>query len=317
MRKWVFGLVVAGVLGAGGCEPELQGTCDDAARALAMRVACTPEQVPQYAGQALINGSCAGAFCHSSAAKNGSDPENPDSRRGVPAGFDFDLEHARTPAERERLRAHREEIVDERGQIYGVVVEGEMPPRDLPGFDRVRELQGTFADDGSELPTLDTAEGRAILRAWLLCGAPVAERTTADPALPGAPAGDALDATACGVSANTFDALYDGVIRGSCAVDGCHGGTPPTGMMAFPPDDLDAAYASLVGTGAMGAACTDAPRTRVVAGDPDASLLIQKLEGDGTPDGAACGSRMPLGGPYLAPSVIEAFRAWIADGAQR
>ena len=88
-------------------------------------------------------------------------------------------------------------------------------------------------------------------------------------------------------------------------------------MLSLPPDDADAAYAALVGVGAMGAACTDAPRTRVVPGDPAGSLLIQKLEGDGTPDGAACGSRMPLGGPYLPPATIEAFRAWIADGAPR
>jgi len=50
---------------------------------------------------------------------------------------------------------------------------------------------------------------------------------------------------------------------------------------------------------------------RVIPGNPDASFLIQKLEGTQT-----LGDRMPLGGPpYLPQSTIDVVRQWIQDGA--
>ena len=50
---------------------------------------------------------------------------------------------------------------------------------------------------------------------------------------------------------------------------------------------------------------------RVVPGDPDASFLIQKLQGA---DGLL-GGRMPDGGPYLTTATINVIRQWIQDGA--
>jgi hypothetical protein len=47
-------------------------------------------------------------------------------------------------------------------------------------------------------------------------------------------------------------------------------------------------------------------------GDPDASYLIQKLEGR-----AAVGARMPLGAPALPQATIDVIRQWITQGAQR
>jgi hypothetical protein len=49
---------------------------------------------------------------------------------------------------------------------------------------------------------------------------------------------------------------------------------------------------------------------RVVAGQPDASFLVQKLEGTQT-----LGDRMPQGGPYLSQDLINDVRLWIANGA--
>jgi hypothetical protein len=49
---------------------------------------------------------------------------------------------------------------------------------------------------------------------------------------------------------------------------------------------------------------------RVAPGNPDASYLVQKLEGT-----AAVGGRMPLNGPPLSADVIAVIRQWIAAGA--
>jgi hypothetical protein len=50
---------------------------------------------------------------------------------------------------------------------------------------------------------------------------------------------------------------------------------------------------------------------RVKSGDPDASYLVQKLEGH-----AAVGIRMPASGPALATEAIDLIRRWIANGAR-
>jgi hypothetical protein len=51
--------------------------------------------------------------------------------------------------------------------------------------------------------------------------------------------------------------------------------------------------------------------TRVLPNNPDASYLIQKLEGAA----GIVGSRMPLGGPYLESGQILVIRRWIEIGA--
>jgi hypothetical protein len=53
-------------------------------------------------------------------------------------------------------------------------------------------------------------------------------------------------------------------------------------------------------------------RIRVVAGNPDASYLMDKL-GDGLQ--APCGEFMPLGMPSLSSGELQLIRNWIADGA--
>ena len=84
---------------------------------------------------------------------------------------------------------------------------------------------------------------------------------------------------------------------------GCHAGAAaPLGLRL----DEGASYALLVN-----APSVEVPSLmRVQPGDPDASYLIQKLEGT-----AAVGSRMPLNAPPLPQSTIDVIRQWITDGA--
>jgi hypothetical protein len=105
----------------------------------------------------------------------------------------------------------------------------------------------------------------------------------------------------------TLDEIQANVFTPICS--GCHSGpmsdTLPDGM------DLtgaDASFANLVGVPSV-----QAPElSRVEAGDPDNSYLIQKLEGTATE-----GGQMPLGGSPLDQAVIDDIRQWISDGAER
>lgn len=107
----------------------------------------------------------------------------------------------------------------------------------------------------------------------------------------------------------TLDEIQAEVFTPTCSVSGCHtgpmGDTLPGGMDLT---DADASFANLVGVASI-----EVPElSRVEAGDPDNSYLIQKLEGT-----ASEGDRMPLGGPPLDQALIDAIRQWIADGAER
>jgi hypothetical protein len=73
----------------------------------------------------------------------------------------------------------------------------------------------------------------------------------------------------------------------------CHGGSGGLDLQS---------WAGLNAGGASGAT--------VVAGDPDNSLLIKRLEG-------TIGPQMPLGGlPPLSAPEIETIKQWIQEGAQ-
>jgi hypothetical protein len=99
----------------------------------------------------------------------------------------------------------------------------------------------------------------------------------------------------------TFQSIQDQVLTPVCT--GCHAGAAaPLGLRL----DEGASYALLVN-----ASSVEVPALRrVQPGNPDASYLIQKLEGT-----AAVGSRMPLNGPALPQDTIAVIRQWITDGA--
>jgi hypothetical protein len=77
-------------------------------------------------------------------------------------------------------------------------------------------------------------------------------------------------------------------------------------------------YTALVGVKAMGTNlsgggpnCADTGATRVVAGDPTKSLLVDKIE-NMTPQ---CGLHMPPGG-MLTPAEIKQVKDWVMAGAK-
>lgn len=103
----------------------------------------------------------------------------------------------------------------------------------------------------------------------------------------------------------TLASIQENVFTPICAA--CHTGptsaTLPAGM------DLTSAAASF--TSLVGVASIEVPSLeRVTAGNPDASYVVQKIEGT-----AASGARMPFGQPPLSQSTIDAIRLWIANGA--
>jgi outer membrane protein assembly factor BamB len=80
----------------------------------------------------------------------------------------------------------------------------------------------------------------------------------------------------------------------------------------------DVAYAALVGVAAMGSdpagsaqQCAASGLQRVTPGDPDASLLVQKLEHT-----QSCGGPMPSAAETLPAAQLQQVRTWIANGAR-
>jgi len=111
------------------------------------------------------------------------------------------------------------------------------------------------------------------------------------------------------VSAATLDALQASVFTPSCAVSGCHTGPSSASLPSvLDLSTADASYANLVAIPSI----QQPTLSRVAAGDPDNSYLLQKIEGT-----AASGARMPLGGGALDQALIDDMRDWIADGANR
>jgi hypothetical protein len=111
------------------------------------------------------------------------------------------------------------------------------------------------------------------------------------------------------VSGATLDELQASVFTPNCAFSGCHtgptGNTLPAGMDLA---NADASFANLVGITSL----QQPALSRVAAGDPDNSYLVQKIEGT-----AASGARMPLGGGVLDQALVDDIRQWISDGANR
>jgi len=102
----------------------------------------------------------------------------------------------------------------------------------------------------------------------------------------------------------TLASIQDNVFSVRCAIPACHGGGNVQYGLRLDP-----------GFSAGNLINIPSPRNpnliRVVPGDPDASFLIQKLQGA---DGLL-GDRMPDGGPYLTTATVNVIRQWIQDGA--
>lgn len=330
MRRARVVLLLLPALALAGCPPRVGSRANDCDDELARTVVYRLDGTPAYIGQAMLIQSCAGGgnFCHAEGALD---------RYGVPSGLDFDAALATDGgATLERLARIQNTIHRNRNDIYAAVATGSMPPGAI-GRSLDTPLYFDIPDPAVEpemLAGIDTPRGREALRNWLACGSPVIERTAAlaSPARCETNA-DCPITNLCDVGVRecvgvgdvephldvsfepTWTVVYQRVIAPSCAsAIGCHGPEPRSAGLDLSTEA--AGYASLVGVPAStdilsGAACGDMGITRVVAGDPDGSLLVQKLEGS-----QPCGSAMPFG-PALTDAALTAIRDWIEMGATR
>jgi hypothetical protein len=277
---WLFGVLLT-FSGASllGCGSEL-GECDKKA---AEELVYASNGAVATKGQALLHDSCGNAvFCHSSAA-------NGKARHGAPKGLDFDM--LPSPKRLEQVLKHRESIWEQ-------VQSGLMPPSKLDSV--IGDGKWSFdlerRPDAPSLPSLSSAEGKAALRNWLACGAPTVSETR----VPSwAQPGDGVFGEGQPVA---WKDLYERVLQPSCALGGCHDRATAAG--GLPMRDMCQTRTALLGKGACG-------ETNVVPGQPDSSLLVNKLDSKMP----RCGSAMPPAGPLTA-SVLAAVRSWIEAGAE-
>jgi len=104
----------------------------------------------------------------------------------------------------------------------------------------------------------------------------------------------------------SFAANVQPIFNASCLSVGvpCHQGATPEGNMNL---EAGVSYGQIARVVTSGYA----PGVRVVPGDPDSSVLFQKILGN-----IQFGPRMPFNQPALSPGAIEIIRVWIEQGAQ-
>jgi hypothetical protein len=95
----------------------------------------------------------------------------------------------------------------------------------------------------------------------------------------------------------------------SCLGSGCHNTADRAGNLVL---ETGLSWSNLVNVGAVDGLAMQAGLLRVLPFQPDASFLIDKLDGSFV----GFGSRMPQGGPFLSASQIDLVRQWIVDGAR-
>jgi len=106
----------------------------------------------------------------------------------------------------------------------------------------------------------------------------------------------------------TLDQIQTVVFTPTCATAGCHSGGAPAANLNLSNANTSLANLVDIRTDQLGGT-----GTRVIAGDPVSSYLIQKLENAAGIEGV----QMPLGRPALAQEDINHIRQWIMDGALR
>ena len=146
--------------------------------------------------------------------------------------------------------------------------------------------------------------------------APSAGTPAAAEAVSSGAGGDGSAGGAIGIApgAPTFGAIYREIIVGKgCNAGACHSG--PAGGLSMRSKPI--AYQSLVGVPAMGLSaqnreqsCASSGLERVVPGDPERSLFLQKIARTQT-----CGTAMPPTKQALPSEQVQQVRAWIANGA--
>ena len=97
----------------------------------------------------------------------------------------------------------------------------------------------------------------------------------------------------------SYSADIQPIFTSTCGGSGCHINSSTNGVNL-------SSYSSVINS--VGAVSGE---PIVIPGDPDESILVQKIEPD-----PPFGSRMPTTGDYLTPTEIAQIRAWIAGGAE-
>ncbi|PKN54920.1 MAG: hypothetical protein CVU56_23985 [Deltaproteobacteria bacterium HGW-Deltaproteobacteria-14] len=112
--------------------------------------------------------------------------------------------------------------------------------------------------------------------------------------------------------APTLTSLQAQSFKPGCSFDGCHDQRSSEGGLDFESPGL---HARLVNVAAMDDNAGARGKLRVVPGDPDASFLVQKVEGTQAGDE---GELMPEGAdaPISPECRIAQLRRWIEDGAK-
>jgi mono/diheme cytochrome c family protein len=313
-RSLVLGSTLAAAMHLLGCSEDV-GTCEDRNEG---RDTVLVGSSVQYAGQAIMNQSCANNGCHSSTAKG-------PARSGAPANLDFDLRPAKAGDESENgdgdvvaeisekelegLRKRQHRVVDLRNDIWDQVKKDLMPPDGM--FAPLRELKRVFTTDEADdvctgkdmFSPITDSETKEVLRNWLACGAPIVETNTelVQARTPGTVGYQypMCEATAEG---NTLAAVQTRIFDEYCA--GCHPGT----------NDLDlssvaASYAALVDDD--GDACNGKPF--VTKGDPENSYIYEIV----AEEEPGCHAQMPLTGDPLTAEELKLISDWIEEGAVR
>ena len=101
----------------------------------------------------------------------------------------------------------------------------------------------------------------------------------------------------------TLATLSNEIFTPNCATSGCHAGPAASAGLS-----LEAGVIADEIIGVTSARYGDI--LRVNPGDPDNSLIVQKVRGE-------AGARMPMGGTALSEEEIEKIVEWIEAGANR
>ena len=186
-------------------------------------------------------------------------------------------------------------LAERRNEIWSAVLDGDMPPARV-GEESQGDGEWVFdverREDAAQLPALSTREGKAALRNWLACNAPVVGQTKVPIwARPPIHAGDG--------GAMDWAEVYAQILRPNCAIAPCHNDFGAGGLAMR---DECGAYEALLEAGDCGV-------VRLEPGDAS-SLLLDKLESSEP----ACKMPMPPTGP-LRPSDLAVVRAWVEGGA--
>lgn len=122
------------------------------------------------------------------------------------------------------------------------------------------------------------------------------------------------DSAAPAPEAATLSSINETIFLPKCTT-ACHSGGSEVAAGGL--DMQGDPRAAMLDVPATAVPCTGAGQKRLVAGDPEASLLYTKVASKAAGQEPPCGEGMPLGAdrPALSAAELEQLRAWIADGA--